>query len=169
MDGQLLVAPVLREDSEKHFRLPEGTWFPFESSKDQCTVTGPREVSGKADLDEIPVFAPAGSIIPLAPLVQYTGALPGGPLEVRVYPGKDASFELFEDDGESVDYQSGKVRSIKFSWNEAKHELSWTATGARQSTSFSHLTALYFHECDSVRSNKFEISSAGAIQFDQSN
>lgn len=48
--------------------------------------------------------------MPIAPLVQYTDALPAGqPLEIQIYPGGDASFVVVEDDGETISYQHGQV------------------------------------------------------------
>merc|ERR1712060_341150 len=112
-DGELLVAPVLRQDSVKEIYLPQGTWFPFDGSSNNGSsgspaIVGPDFISGHARYEEIPVFAPAGCIVLLAPVVQYTEALPGGPLEVRIYPGKDASFSLYEDDGETLYYEYGQ-------------------------------------------------------------
>lgn len=107
-----------------------GTWYPFDASDTaQTPLRGPAVVRGKADLRELPAFVPAGSIVPLAPLVQHTDALPGGPLEVRVYTGSNARFELFEDDGETLAYKSGALRTTRFNWDDDKQELSWTSTG----------------------------------------
>merc|ERR1712113_866525 len=74
-DGDLLVAPVLREDSVKEVYIPRGTWFPFEGlddgvQKKRPPIVGPYILGGQAEYEEIPVFAPAGSIVPLAPVVQ---------------------------------------------------------------------------------------------------
>ena len=60
-------------------------------------------------MTEIPAFVRPGAIVPLAPVIQYTDALPGGPLEVQVYAGADGSFMLIEDDGETTAYEKGEV------------------------------------------------------------
>merc|ERR1711937_765720 len=105
MDGELLVAPVLREDSEKDVYLPSGIWHHFRSSNGSTPVVrGPITLTGSAKLEEIPVFVVAGTIVTLASLVQYTDALPDGPLEVRIYGGADATFKLFQDDGATFAY-----------------------------------------------------------------
>jgi alpha-glucosidase len=53
-------------------------------------------------LDSVPVFVRAGSILPRQPLVQSTMETPKGPLELDVYPGPDCGGELYFDDGVSV-------------------------------------------------------------------
>merc|ERR1711971_1431722 len=96
-------------------------------------------------LSGIPIFAHEGAVIPLAPVVQYTAALPGGPLQVQVYRGSDASFDLVEDDGETTDYESGKARTTKFIWNDKAKELPWTVEGSTTSPqAFTHLFASLF-------------------------
>ena len=59
----------------------------------------------------IPVFVRAGSIIPMSHD------------ELHVYPGADAAFTLYEDDGTTMDYQNGKYSRITFNWNDAKGKL----------------------------------------------
>ena len=81
LDGPLLVAPVLGEDSQRSVYLPAGTWYAFNTTD---VSTGPTTLTGAAPLSEVPVFAPPGAVVPLAPVVQYTDALPGGALEVQV-------------------------------------------------------------------------------------
>ena|ERR1712167_483851 len=84
----------------------------------------------------------------MAPLVQYTDALPGGALDVHIYPstaGQDASFVVVEDDGETVNYMKGLTREIALSWTDATQTLSWSVkskfTGPQ---SFTHLRATLF-------------------------
>eukprot|EP00930_Biecheleria_cincta_P049880 TRINITY_DN35084_c0_g1_i1.p1 TRINITY_DN35084_c0_g1~~TRINITY_DN35084_c0_g1_i1.p1 ORF type:complete len:803 (+),score=70.30 TRINITY_DN35084_c0_g1_i1:184-2592(+) len=161
MDGELLVAPVLSENSEKLVHLPSGSWFPLEGG---APVVGPTVMRGAARLDEIPVFAPAGSIVVLAPLVQYTDALPGGPLEVRIFRGKDATFELFEDDGESLAYLSGGLRSTVFRWNESRSELSWVAQGSTATQYKSIYVTSYGTSGVGSPPNHVDITPAGTVQ-----
>lgn len=139
LDGDLLVAPLLSESSARSVYLPEGVWHPFTACPD-----GGFDLSGKVlkgpvtlsvqdiGIDRVPAFAKAGAIVPLAsPNTQYTGSLPyAGPLEVRVYAGTDASFHFIEDDGWSVEYEAGIVRSTLFAWDETEGSFSFVSEEA---------------------------------------
>ena len=74
-------------------------------------------------LNTIPLFVCEGSIIPVGPEVQYTGEKPWDELEIRVYPGRNVSFTLYEDDGTTCNYEQGKYTEITFTWNDKRHEL----------------------------------------------
>merc|ERR1711879_849379 len=71
-----------------------------------------------------------GTIVTLAPVIQYSDALPGGPLEVQVYMGANGEFTLAEDDGETKAYASGAIRETKFQWKQTSKTLSWSVTNA---------------------------------------
>merc|ERR1711972_1276291 len=73
-----------------------------------------------------------------------TDLLPGGPLEVQVYGGADGSFKLVEDDGESIDYEVGRVRETTLRWYDAACTLSWRARGAATNQSFKELQVVLF-------------------------
>ena len=131
LDGALLVAPVLTEDSTRHVYLPTGTWYHFNSSR---VESGPTWLNGTAAIGEVPCFVPPGAVVPLGPVVQHSDALPGGPLSVHVYGGADGSFALVEDDGETDDYaRHGKVRTTQFTWDEKSRTLSWSVSGTASS------------------------------------
>jgi len=134
MDGQILVAPVTRQDSKTEIYIPPGLWYPLAASTmtrgDGRPITGGVHLDGNyASLNHIPAFVQAGAVIPLAPVVQTTADLPGGPLEVQVYAGASGSFVLVEDDGETTDYERGRFRGIRFEWNDELKELSWSMDG----------------------------------------
>jgi alpha-D-xyloside xylohydrolase len=76
-----------------------------------------------APLSQIPLFVRAGSIVPMGPKIQY--AMESiDPLEVRVYKGQDTSFTLYEDEGDTYDYENGKYSQIVFAWSESAQQLS---------------------------------------------
>ena len=66
--------------------------------------------------------------MPLGPYLQHANEKAADPLELRVYGGGDAEFVLYEDDGHSRDYQTGKASTIRFSYDDANGTLS---VGAR--------------------------------------
>jgi alpha-glucosidase len=126
MGDSLLVAPVLQPGGQRSVYLPAGRWYAFGSN---LPVKGKRTMAVTAGLYEIPVYVRAGSILPLGPVIQHTSQLPGGPLELQIYPGKDAAFTLYEDDGVTTDYLKGQVRRTTFSWKDKTRRLSWKTEG----------------------------------------
>merc|ERR1719512_645326 len=94
-------------------------------------IEGPKTIEGGCDIFEIPVYVPAGAVVPLGPVIQSTGEQPGGELEVQVYDGADGSFDFVEDDGETILYyqnwtadasarrKGAFVRTTHFKWNHA--------------------------------------------------
>ncbi len=77
--------------------------------------------------DDIHVYAKGGSIIPWNAsdnAVRSTADVANQAiLPIRVYPGADADFTLYEDDGTTLNYQSNQFSTITFKWNDAKREL----------------------------------------------
>ena len=126
MGGSLMAAPVLQTGAERSVYLPVGDWYAFGSN---LPLRGNRTIKVTARLDEIPLFVRAGSILPLGPVIQHTSQLPGGPLELQIYPGQDATFTLYEDDGETVDYLKGQVRCTTFTWQDKTGRFSWKSEG----------------------------------------
>ena len=123
-----LVAPVTTpKATSREVYLPAGTrWVNFwtgESHPGGKTLTVP------APITTIPLFVKAGSIVPLGPDLQYTSEKPADPIEIRVYPGSDGSFTLYEDEGDSYRYEKGVCSTIPFTWDNAKKTLS---IGARR-------------------------------------
>ena len=124
----LLVNPVLTAGAtSRNVYLPAGTWYDFWTGANE---EGGRTASFPAPLSQLPLFVRAGSIVPLGPNIQYATES-ADPLELRVYPGADATFTLYEDAGDTYDYESGKYATVTFSWNDAQHQLT---IGARAGT-----------------------------------
>jgi alpha-glucosidase (family GH31 glycosyl hydrolase) len=115
---ELIAAPVTDPADPKTGRtikrvwLPAGDWFNF--------FTGQRFTGGQwheipAALEDIPVFAKAGAIVPLAPKVGWGGIDNPAELDVHVFIGTENTFELYEDDGETTEYGNGKYAITRFS------------------------------------------------------
>lgn len=122
----LLAAPILQAGGKRSVYLPAGDWYVFGTNQ---MLKGSRSIEVTAALDEIPAYVRAGSILPLAPVIQHTSELPGGALELQIYSGKDATFTLVEDDGETQDYLQGKIRRTIFQWNDSQKQLKWRREG----------------------------------------
>lgn len=73
--------------------------------------------------DRLPVFVKAGTILPWGPEVQYSTEKKWDALEVRVYPGADGRFVLYEDENDNYNYEKGMYSTIDFSWDEATRTL----------------------------------------------
>ena len=116
--SELLVAPFVRaaDAATRHSRqvlwLPPGDWFHFFDGR---YFAGDRWQAVHGLLDEIPVLARAGAIVPLARRVDWGDVGNPSALDVVVFPGADNVFELYEDDGESQAYQDGDYVLTRFS------------------------------------------------------
>ena len=117
-----LVAPVTEpQATHRNVYLPSGTsWIDFWSGE---KLDGGQEVKASAPLARIPLFARAGSIVPLGPVLQYANEKPAEPIELRVYRGADGKFTLYEDEGDNYNYERGAHASIPISWNQKAQTL----------------------------------------------
>ena len=107
--------------------LPKGAvWYDFWTNK---SFKGGQSVTLETQLDRVPMFVRAGSILPLGPEMQYVGEKAWDNLEIRVYPGANGSFVLYEDEGDNYNYEKGVYSTITFSWNDKVRKLT---VGARQ-------------------------------------
>ncbi|MBR5749782.1 MAG: DUF5110 domain-containing protein [Prevotella sp.] len=107
--------------------LPKGAmWYDFWTNK---SYKGGQNVTLTTSLDRVPMFVRAGSILPLGPEMQYVGEKAWDNLEIRVYPGADGTFVLYEDEGDSYNYERGVCSTIPFAWNDKARKLT---IGARK-------------------------------------
>ena len=101
--------------------LPSGTkWFDFWNND---VYDGGQDILRPCPVSIIPVFVKAGTIMPFGPDVQYSNEKVCDNLEIRVYPGADGTFVLYEDEGDNYNYEKGMFTEITFSYNDASHEL----------------------------------------------
>ena len=75
----------------------------------------------EASLSTMPLYVKAGSIIPYYMSVEKN-INTDIPLEIHVFTGEDAIFNLYEDDGETIEYKEGKYNVIPFKWNDCTKE-----------------------------------------------
>lgn len=117
-----LVAPVTQSGvHDWPVYLPRGTsWYNFWTGRQ---LDGGKTIHAAAPLDQIPLFVKAGSIVPMGKLLQYTGQKSADTLEVRIYKGADGRFTLYEDEGDSYDYEKGSYTLIPFTWNDQRQTL----------------------------------------------
>jgi alpha-glucosidase/alpha-D-xyloside xylohydrolase len=126
----MLVAPVVEKGaSSRDLYLPAGRWYDF---WDESAHEGGRHTSRAVDLATLPLYVRAGAVLPLGPVKQYSSEPVDEPLTVQIYPGADGTFLLYEDDGQTFDYQQGAWMGIEMRWTDARRLLSMRlASGSR--------------------------------------
>ncbi|MBR4130074.1 MAG: DUF5110 domain-containing protein [Bacteroidaceae bacterium] len=130
----ILAAPILEaqytDAKNAHFiekmssskYLPKGAkWYDFWTNQ---LYNGGQKVTLQTSLDCVPMFVRAGSILPLGPEMQYVGEKAWDNIELRVYPGADGEFTLYEDEGDNYNYEKGQYSTITFRWNDRSRTLS---------------------------------------------
>ena len=120
----ILVAPVVEKGAtSRRVYLPEGTWFDWWTGK---KLEEKKWVEREVDLATIPLYARAGAIIPLDPVRQYTGEQVSEPTTLRIFPGANGTFTLYDDDGQTLGYRDGsdpKTFWVRFHWDDATRQL----------------------------------------------
>lgn len=139
----LLIAPQPYPDEIDNYQveLPTSSWYDFWTGERVDSHVLPQPITVALDpdqtsdpqqpyavqvipqLDRLPVFVRAGSIIPMAPLVESTSETPQGPLTLRVYVGDSCAGTLYQDDGKSFAYEHGAYLRIEFSCQLTKEGL----------------------------------------------
>ena len=117
--GELKVDWTATKSATKY--LPKGaTWYDFWTGK---AYKGGQSITITTSFDRTPMFVRAGSILPLGPEMQYVGEKAWDNLELRVYPGADGAFTLYEDEGDNYNYEKGIYSTITFQWNDKTRTL----------------------------------------------
>jgi alpha-D-xyloside xylohydrolase len=117
-----LVSPVTEKGAKSQtVYLPAGAdWYDFWTGE---RTEGGKNLDRATPIDILPLYVKAGSIVPWGPKVQYASEKKWDNLEVRIYPGADADFTLYEDENDSYNYEQGKYSEIVFHWNDKAHTL----------------------------------------------
>ena len=112
--------PIERPKIRKVY-LPEGEtwidWYTGTSYADGAWITV------YAPIDRIPLFVKAGSIIPMAEKGEYAAESLNGPIQLVVFPGKDAVLDYYEDEQDGYGYENGAYSLRHITWNEAEQKL----------------------------------------------
>jgi alpha-D-xyloside xylohydrolase len=136
----LLVAPMFAGDVKRKVILPKGKWYDFYTGK----LAGEGAVIEiTPGLDRIPLFVKDGGVIPMIPAILHS---PGKeeilPLTIRYYGESEGSWNLYDDDGETYDFEKGN-----FSWTslivkkDKKGRLTGNAvTSNRKKTHYNDIT-----------------------------
>lgn len=116
-----LVAPVTSQGAtSRQVYLPAGAdWFDYWTNR---KYAGGQTITAAAPIDQIPLFVRAGSIVPIGAQVPST-MTPQKLEKILVYPGRDAEFTLYDDDGESNAYRKTGGRTATLHWDDAGQRL----------------------------------------------
>jgi len=116
-----LVSPVTDPGvNSRRVYLPKEKWYDFWRG---TSVEGPRTIDANAPLERLPLFARAGSIVPMGPEKEWSTEKPEDPIELRIYRGADGDFTLYEDENEGYNYEKGVYATIPLHWDEGNHVL----------------------------------------------
>lgn len=119
--ADLLIAPVFEKGAKtRTVYLPEGLWYDWWNNAE---YSGGKDVTREVNLSVMPIFVRAGAIIPIDPVRQYTGEKVSGPTTIKIYPGADGRFTMYEDDGISQQYLDRKGSWTTFRWNDKSRKL----------------------------------------------
>jgi alpha-D-xyloside xylohydrolase len=116
-----LVNPVTVAGARtRRVYLPVGEWYDFWTG---ARITGGQTVDAMAPVDRMPLFVRAGSIVPMGPVMEYATERPADTIELRIYPGADGQFTLYEDGNDGYQYERGQFAATKLEWVDARREL----------------------------------------------
>lgn len=119
----LLVAPVLHPGARSvSVYLPECEegWMDFWTGKPSA---GGTSVEVPVNLEKIPLFVRRGSILPLCETKEHVNDKADGAWEIRIYPGADAEYTIYEDEGDNYNYEKGAYSTFKLKWNDKANQL----------------------------------------------
>jgi alpha-D-xyloside xylohydrolase len=118
----LLVSPVTEYKARsRRVYLPADTgWYELKTGR---YFNGGRTIDANAPYTDIPIFVREGSIIPFGPDIQYTTEKPAQIIRLFVYTGKDAEFNIYEDEGVNYNYEKGSYSIIPLKYNETTKTL----------------------------------------------
>ena len=105
--------------------LPLSAWYDFWTGK---RLEGGQAIDAAAPVDMLPLYVRAGSIVPMGPVMEYATEKAADTIELRVYPGADGHFVLYEDGNDGYQYEKGQFATTRFEWVDARRELVIQAT-----------------------------------------
>ena len=111
-----LVNPVTDPGSTtRRLYLPKAKWYDFWTGTAQ---EGGTVVDASSPIEQIPLYVRAGSIVPFGPEKEWSTQKPEDPIELRIYPGANGDFSLYEDENDNYNYEKGAYSTISFHWDD---------------------------------------------------
>ena len=97
--------------------LPAGQWYDWWTG---AKAADGRTISREVNMATMPIYVRAGAIIPFDPIRQYASQTVDEPTTLKIYPGADGQFTLYEDDGISLDYLQGRATWTRMTWDDSQ-------------------------------------------------
>jgi len=117
----LMVCPVTMKGAQtRTVYFPAGNWFDYWSGK---KYSGPQYANVVSPLDSMPIFVKSGAIIPTQEAMSYIGEKKAERLTLDIFPGSNNIFDLYEDDGKSLQYKQGNFSLTKFNLSSSASSL----------------------------------------------
>ena len=117
----ILVSPVTTLGAtSRTVYLPQSRWYNFWTGE---SIEGGKRIQADAPLSKLPLYVRAGSILPMGPAMEWSTEKPADPIELRIYPGADGDFTLYEDQNDGYAYEKGVYATIAMHWDDAAKTL----------------------------------------------
>jgi len=113
------------EKSRKVYLPASTTWYDFWTGDVQ---KGGQTLNVSVPMDIMPLYVKAGSIIPMGPDEEYATEKSAKQTELRIYPGADGKFTIYEDENDNYNYEKGLFATFTVNWNDKLHQLSISDT-----------------------------------------
>lgn len=137
----ILVIPVTSREKTKKVFLPAGKWYDLYSDE---IAEGNNELQVDCPIFRIPLFVKESSVIPMQGLIQTTKQKPSDTLLVHIYNGSlTNSFEYYEDDGISNEYQHGAFRKRTITFDPEKKQIAFSSQQGSYKSAFKHVKCVF--------------------------
>ncbi|MBP1678012.1 MAG: glycoside hydrolase family 31 [Bacteroidetes bacterium] len=104
------------EKKQYEVYLPAGTqWYDFWTNE---KLDGGQKIKADAPIAHSPLYVKAGSIFPMGQDLQFVKEKAWDNITLRIYPGANATFTLYEDEGDNYNYEKGQYTEIPMKWND---------------------------------------------------
>ncbi|WCT11063.1 TIM-barrel domain-containing protein [Mucilaginibacter jinjuensis] len=146
----------------KHTRevyLPKAaTWYDFWTGK---KYEGGQTLNQDVPIETMPLYVKAGSIVPMGPVVQYATEKPSSVIELRIYPGANGQFQVYEDANDTYGYEKGQFATFNITWNDQSRQLTISNVkgsfpGMLKQRTFNVVVVNGAHGADSVPADHFD-------------
>jgi alpha-D-xyloside xylohydrolase len=116
-----LVNPVTTPGaSSRSIYLPNTTWYDFWTGK---RLHGGQHITADAPVSTMPLYVRAGSVVAMGPEIEYATQRAADTIELRIYPGGEGSFTLYEDADDGYGYEQGQFATTLITYKDKRHML----------------------------------------------